>query len=398
MAPRSLPGDWDDLVVVCAGTPWDGVPFPEHHLAERLARSWAPVLYVDPPLSWMTARRHPEYAACLDGPRLRLIAPGLARLTTVVLPGVERPGIQPITEALVRRAMGRAAVALGGRVAAVVVANQHDLFGGCRERRRIVYATDDLVAGAELSRGDVGRLGAQVRRQAAHADLVVGVSEVICDSWRALGSQTELVPNGVDTELFADVDAAPLPSDVDLPAPIAGFVGHLSQRIDLRLLEAVAASGVSLLLVGPRQNSFDLTRIQRLLTRPNVRWVGSKGFGELPSYLRVIDVGLTPYGDTAFNRASFPLKTLEYLAAGRAAVATDLPAARFLATDLVTVASSPAAFVAATQAELARSPSLALRAARQAFARRHSWDERTRQFAALLGTTSRAGEPVPAPG
>ena len=397
MRSARLAGSWHDLVVVCAGTPWDGVPFPEHHLAERLARGYASVLYVDPPISHLTARRHPEYAASLDGPRLRLVAPGLARLTTVVLPGVERRGIQAATEALVGRSVRRAVGALGGQVAAVVVANQHDLFGACDARRRILYATDDLVAGADLSRGDAGRLSAQARRQAAHADLVVGVSEVICDTWRALGAPTELVPNGVDTELFAEVDTAPLPSDVDLPRPVAGFVGHLSRRIDLQLLEAVAASGVSLLLVGPRQNSFDLSRIERLLSRPNVRWVGPKPFGELPSYLRVIDVGLTPYGDTAFNRASFPLKTLEYLAAGRAAVATDLPAARFLATDLVTLATSPADFVAATQAELVRRPSPALREARQAFARRHSWDERTRQFAALLGTTTRAGEPSPVP-
>lgn len=394
MRPRPLAGDWDGLVVVCAGTPWDGVPFPEHHLAERLARGYAPVLYVDPPTSYLTARRHPEYAASLEGPRLRLVEPGLARLTPVVLPGVERPVIRTTTEALVRRAMRRATRALGGRVAAVVLASQHDLFGACAERRRIVYATDDLVAGAELLGGDSSRLRAQAQRQACHADLVVGVSEVICDTWRSFGAPTELVPNGVDTDLFADVDAAPGASDVDLPSPIAGFVGHLSERIDIALLDAVAATGVSLLLVGPRQNTFDLARLDPVLRRPNVRWVGPKAFAELPSYLRLIDVGLTPYADTAFNRASFPLKTLEYLAAGRAAVATDLPAVRWLGTDLVTVASSPRAYAGAALAELARPHSPSLAAARRAFARQHSWDERAQRFAALLGVTERSGGPT----
>ena len=51
-----------------------------------------------------------------------------------------------------------------------------------------------------------------------------------------------------------------------------------------------------------------------------------------------------PYRDTPFNRGSFPLKTLEYLAAGRAVVATDLPAIRWLNTDLISVATTPAAF------------------------------------------------------
>ena len=392
MRAASLPGDWDGLVVICAGTPWDGIPFPEHHVAERLARRHAPVLYVDPPVSHVTARRHPEYAASLQGPRLRLIEPRLARLTPVVLPGVERPLVRSANQALVRRSIRRATAALGGEVAAVVLASQNDLFGACGERRRIVYATDDLVAGADLLGADGARLRSQVRRQAQHADLVVGVSEVICDAWRALGVPTELVPNGVDVGLFADVDDSPLPPDVELPAPVAGFVGHLSERIDIALLEAVAATGTSLLLVGPRQNTFEMARLDRVLSRPNVRWVGPKPFAELPSYLRSIDVGLTPYADSAFNRASFPLKTLEYLAAGRAAVATDLPATRWLETDLVTIASGPPGYAAAVTAELGRPRTPPLMAARRAFARQHSWEGRAEHFAALLGRPARPPE------
>ena len=65
-------------------------------------------------------------------------------------------------------------------------------------------------------------------------------------------------------------------------------------------------------------------------------------FQELPSYLRVIDVGLTPYSQSDFNRASFPLKTLEYLAAGRPVVASDLPANRWLDTSHVSIAADAA--------------------------------------------------------
>jgi len=54
-----------------------------------------------------------------------------------------------------------------------------------------------------------------------------------------------------------------------------------------------------------------------------VRWVGPQPYGALPGYLRLMDVGVVPYRDSAFNRGSFPLKTLEYLAAGRGVVATD---------------------------------------------------------------------------
>jgi teichuronic acid biosynthesis glycosyltransferase TuaH len=108
----------------------------------------------------------------------------------------------------------------------------------------------------------------------------------------------------------------------------------------------------------------------------------------MPAYLRVIDVGLTPYRDSDFNRASFPLKTLEYLAAGRDVVSTPLPATRWLGTDLIGVAAGPAGFAAAVTAALARprTPEAAQR--RQRFAREHSWDRRAKVLADLLGVPS----------
>lgn len=69
--------------------------------------------------------------------------------------------------------------------------------------------------------------------------------------------------------------------------------------------------------------------------------------------LPYVDVGLVPYGDPAFNRASSPLKTLENLAAGRAVVATDLPAVCWLDTALVTVAGDPDGSADAVEAALA---------------------------------------------
>src|SRR5512132_3603441 len=129
----------------------------------------------------------------------------------------------------------------------------------------------------------------------------------------------------------------------------------MSDRIDLAMLDAVASSGVSLLLVGPRQATFEIAKLDRLLSLPNVQWVGPKEFQELPSYLRVIDVGLTPYTQSDFNRASFPLKTLEYLAAGRPVVASDLPAHRWLNTPHVSIARTPREFAEHTRS-LLRAP------------------------------------------
>jgi teichuronic acid biosynthesis glycosyltransferase TuaH len=160
------------------------------------------------------------------------------------------------------------------------------------------------------------------------------------------------------------------------------MVGRLSARVDLSMLEAVADDGWSLLLVGPRQGDFEPDRVDRLVARPNVCWVGPKRFDELPSYLRVIDVGLTPYADTEFNRASSPLKALEYLAAGRASVASDLPATRLLTDHHVQVASDPTSFAGEVRAALGRPRTTELSAQRRAVARSNSWTSRAHQFLA----------------
>ena len=103
-----------------------------------------------------------------------------------------------------------------------------------------------------------------------------------------------------------------------------------------------------------------------------------------------MDVGLVPYRDSPFNRGSFPLKTLEYLAAGRGVVATDLPAIRWLNTDLISVAVAPAAF-ADLVADLAAEPRTpALLARRRAFAVEHSWAQRAADISAAIATAKAA--------
>jgi teichuronic acid biosynthesis glycosyltransferase TuaH len=221
-------------------------------------------------------------------------------------------------------------------------------------------------------------------RQLRKATDVLAVSPELRARWSRPGREPLLMTNGCDVETFARTDAATRPTDLQLEGPVAGVIGQITARIDLRLLEAVAESGCGVLLVGPIDPSFEPIAMRRLLRLPNVQAVGQRPFDQLPSYLGAIDVGLTPYVDSAFNRASFPLKTLEYLAAGRPVVSTDLPAARWLDTDLIRVASTPAAFTAATRAAAAEARTPTAVQARRAFARTHSWERRGDELARLV--------------
>ena len=384
---RLQSGVWTGLVVYVGDTAWDGNQFVSQHVAKRLAER-TPVLYVDPPISRLSALRRPALAQSLSEARLRMVGPGLARLTPVVPPGVSRPVMRDIATTLVRRNIRRAVDVLGAQPKAIIVGGVLPVLDALPRAQKIFYATDDFSAAGDLMGMGSGWVQHQVRRLTTSADQVLTVSENFAEKCRKQGINSVFVPNGCDVRFLSTVDSAPLPTDVTVTGPVAGFVGHLSSRIDIGCLEAIADRGLSLALVGPRQFSFDKARIDPLLARPNVQWVGAKPFAELPSYLRAIDVGLVPYADTDFNRASFPLKTLEYLAAGRGVVSTDLPATRWLDTDLISIAGTAEEFAGAVERALATPDTAEQRAARRAFAERHSWERRVDQIADVLGLTT----------
>jgi teichuronic acid biosynthesis glycosyltransferase TuaH len=373
------------LVVVCAVNRWTGTARTDRHIATHLTR-YARVLWVDPPVSPVTRAEDRFGAPRTALPRLVPAAPGLTRLMTVAPPFFTRRGIRLLTPPLVRGQIRWALRRLAATPAAVVAFSASDLLGRWGDGVvDVLYANDDYLAGAELmriSRGDVAREEDGAR---ARADVIVVVSEVLAEKWRALGTEPVLIPAGVLADAYAGVESAPAAPDVALEPPVAGVVGHLSHRIDIGLLEAVADAGMSLLLVGSCDERWEPERFAALCARPRVRYVGHRQFAELPSYLRVLDVGLTPYVDTDFNRASFPLKTLEYLAAGKPVVSTDLPAARWLDTDLVRIAADPDAFCAAARQAAAEARTPALVARRKAFAAGHSWATRAEKLARAIG-------------
>ena len=370
-------------VVFYGGTSWDGVVSADRPMASALS-AYADLLWVDPPLSPLTRGRSRYGTSRLPRPVLRTAAGGIHRLTPAALPLHTRPVVRVSTAALVRAQIRWALRRTGlGVPHAVVSCVLTDVFRGWpREVRRVIYGTDDWVAGARLMGHNPRWIAADERRLMADVDLVVAISSVLAQRWQPMTGTVITVPNGVSPEPYersAGRPPAPLPAP--LPRPAVGVIGNLSERIDIGLLEAVAEGGLSLLLVGPVDPRWEPERLARLLARPHVVWLDRQPYEAIPALLKHVDVGITPYLDSEFNRASFPLKTLEYLAAGLPVVSTDLPAVRWLDTDLVAVAGGPAEFVAAVRAAAAGAADPALVAARREFAQRHSWANRAREVA-----------------
>jgi teichuronic acid biosynthesis glycosyltransferase TuaH len=402
-------------LVWIAPIPWDGIPGTDRQMATAMTR-YAPVLWVDPPLSVITPARLSGRVTGGIIPSLSEPAPGITRLTTVALPGLTRPGVRAITAPLLRAQISWALRRLRVLPSAVVSGYLEDVLGRWGPAVNVLYCTDDHVAGAGLMGLSAGRLRGQERLALAQADVVAVVSPTLADHWSALGADPVLIPNGCsDSDPWPHGKAAP----TGLPRPVLGLVGQLSQRIDLNILTALSDAGFSLLLVGPQDPRWEPRRFSELTGRPGVHHTGRVPAASVPAYLAAIDVGITPYTASDFNRASFPLKTLEYLAAGRPVVSTDLPGARWLLpalsraglavtrerpADIMTLASTPAEFVSAVS-RMVPGPREEQEQARReqcrAFAARHSWARRADALAAAIGFTPagpRPGRRVPQSG
>lgn len=221
----------------------------------------------------------------------------------------------------------------------------------------------------------------------ASSTAVTAVSPAIADKYSNLYRRpVTVVRNGVDVPHFAAAASSLVPAELEAEdRPVLLFIGAINAWIDIELLDYVAASlpQTRMILVGPCfDDSIDQTVWQRLTGRPNVDWLGSKPYRQLPQYAGAAKVLLLPRTNDEYSKASDPLKLYEYLATGQSVVSTPLPSAVQYG-DYVYVAATPDEFVQAVKAALANDQEG--RAAQQRdFAQQFAWPNKIRQMSQVL--------------
>jgi UDP-galactopyranose mutase len=181
------------------------------------------------------------------------------------------------------------------------------------------------------------------------------------------------------------------PSDqAGIPHPRLGFFGVIDERLNLELLDAVAAARPDwqFVILGPvvKINSASLP------ARPNIHYLGPKSYDELPRYVGGWDVALLPFALNAATRFISPTKTPEYMAAGLPVVSTSIRdvVRPYGQQGLVRIADDAASFVRACAAAMAEDPSERTRRA-DAFLRQTSWDGTWRRIRVLMEAAVGAG-------
>lgn len=364
---------------------WSLFRLSKQHLAIALARAGHDVVYVDPPVSVGSVLRDHERWRDMKSARVEVADADLRVWRPVVLPGQNSSFGQQINARLLSRGLQRMLPSLG---LTVTFSLESRGLVGRLPGRRVYYCTDSFE---DLPGADPEVVGRRERELLDRVDLVVACSRPLCAQLAARGADPLYLPHATDEEALASPPDQLPPDLAALRRPLVGYVGSLNFRIDAALLDAArrAAGDGTVVVVGERYSTSPASDVTAVLRAPNVCCVGYRSGGELAAYLSAFDVGLVPYRQLPFNRKSFPLKVLQYLAQGVPVVSSANGATDELG-DFVTVADTPADFEAAVRSALA-SDGAAAREARRAAARARTWaDNAARLVDSVAQLESRA--------
>ena len=207
------------------------------------------------------------------------------------------------------------------------------------------------------------------------ASLVLTGGQSLYEAKRHQHANIHPFPSSVDVEHFAQARAITSdPADqAAIPRPRLGFFGVIDERMDLDLIDGIAAvrPAWQVVMLGP------IVKIdpETLPARPNIHYLGPKKYGELPQYLAGWDVALLPFARNEATRFISPTKTPEYMAAGKPVVSTSIRdvVRPYGQLGLVSIADDVSGFVRACTAAMAEDRASRVTQA-DAFLRRTSWD------------------------
>jgi UDP-galactopyranose mutase len=225
----------------------------------------------------------------------------------------------------------------------------------------------------------------------ARADLVFTGGHSLYEAKRGRHSNIHPFPSSVDVPHFrkARAGGAEPPEHAGLGRPRLGFFGVIDERMNLELLDHLAhtRSDWQIVMIGP------VVKIDAgaLPQRPNLHWIGSKRYEELPAYLAGWDLGIMPFAINEATRYISPTKTPEFLAAGLPVVSTPITdvVRSYGSQGLVEIADDAIGFAERCEAILAR-PRKPWLAAVDRHLAALSWDETWARMAEHMKSARRA--------
>src|SRR2546422_1469592 len=376
-------------------------PHQSHHLLERMVQRGHEVHVVDFEIGWRK-----QTSASIIAPRKVLTPPPKViqgSEITVVRPMMVRLPALEYTSLIVthRREIRREIQEFQPDV--VLGFGLLNAFVGIRLARRagipfLYYLIEELhrLVPQRALRG-LARLVEQsnVRRASA----VLSINQALREYALEMGASPEranILPAGVDLGQYSsaqDGSAVRKRHGLEPEDLVLFFMGWVYPFAGLREVAESLAAGdgcearAKLLVVGKGESWDGLARLatERGL-EDRIKMIGFRPYTEMPSYLSAADVCLLPAYNTATMRNIVPIKMYEYLAAGKAVIATRLPGLvkEFGEGNGVVYVDGPPQVVPKA-AELARAGELGQIGQRgRAFVSKNDWEKITNTFEGYL--------------
>jgi len=168
------------------------------------------------------------------------------------------------------------------------------------------------------------------------ADAVTVTNETLKQHALKSGVKSEdlyMIPNGANIDFIKPFNMHDAREELNLPMEGLIYTHVGSSSLDIEAFNHLIlahknvvkrCSDALLLLVGKIRKD-EINLIKALNVTKNVLWVGPQPDSKYRLYLSASDAFLLPMKDNIFNRARWPLRLGDYLAAGRPIIATDLP-------------------------------------------------------------------------
>ena len=369
---------------------WYHHPHSKNHIMRRLARAGNRVMFVNSISMGLPSAKSPDFYGKIKrklksyARAVRRTEEGILVVSPPVLPFYSSPAGRAINRALLRAEIRSLMMAYGFRdpILWVAIPTAREVVGHLGERA-LIYQVSDKYAANRMDHATGGNVIADMHRELLdRADLVYYSGRKLIEEETAahpeIKAKARLLEQAVDFDHFASATSRvwDAPADIcNIPHPRLGYFGAIETwLLDQQLIRYVSERRPDWhwVLMGLKAARLDVEAL------PNVHYLGSKPYAEMPRYAASFDVCVLPWvTDNEFVSYGSAIKVREYLATGKPVVMTPLYEYERMG-DVLRIARSYDDFIAKVENALACDPDQ-LRAARQAAVRGSTWDVRAEE-------------------
>jgi glycosyltransferase involved in cell wall biosynthesis len=318
----------EETIVCLSAANWEGMWARAQQFMSIFAAQGSRVLYVDPPITYLSPLKNPELRKLPHGrvrrveDRIRVYSP------PVILPfGNIYRMVNRFNQRILASGLKRVCRELGWQptIYWTYLPNTVDL-PLSRDILLVYDCADEHTAFPGLIKKEI--VAGMERELFSRAEVTLTSAGKLYQSKKDQTPNLVLAPNGADVLHFNKALEPGLevpPEIASLPRPVVGYIGAVSQWLDQEMLAVAARTHPewSLVLIGPVD-----TGVAALRALPNVHLLGRKSYASLPNYLKGLDLTLIPFKINELTLGVNPVKLYEYLAAGKPVVSSDLPEVR----------------------------------------------------------------------